>query len=306
MITADLNKPLMVGETATTLICDVSGAERLNQITYQWTRDSGTTWTSGRISKSFTLSPLQLTHAGSYLCRMTSVLLNNPVTANNTQRVIIQSEYSFCNGIPYIFKLSIPFLVPDPQSVVVTSNIGNIVPSGSNVILNCSVQMNSSVTDSEVLLLTVDAQLIQPNGAMLSLANPIISGTIFTFSTEVNSFGINDVGNYTCSATIRPRPSSPYLTESNELSGRIELRISEKKICGFFSMIIITILLLGISLTTDNSGNVYSSTYKIPSTTGNDGDAYSTTYGVTSTTGNNNGNACNNILLYYIIIVMNL
>ena len=166
--------------------------------------------------------------------------------------------------------------------------------------------MNSSVTNSEVLLLTVDAQLIQPNGAMLSLANPIISGAIFTFSTEVSSFGNNDVGNYTCSAAVRPRPSSPYLTESNELSGRIELRISEKKICGFFSMIIITILLLGTSLTNDNSGNVYSSTYKIPSTTGNDGDAYSTTYGVTSTTGNNNGNACNSMLLYYIIIVTNL
>ena len=103
MITADLNEPLMVGETATTLICDVSGAERLNQITYQWTRDSGTTWTLGRISNSFTLPPLRLTHAGSYSCRMTSVLLNNPVTANNTQRVIIQSEYSFYNVIPNNF-----------------------------------------------------------------------------------------------------------------------------------------------------------------------------------------------------------
>ena len=94
--------------------------------------------------------------------------------------------------------------------------------------------MNSSVTDSEDLLLTVDAQLIQPNGAMLSLDNPIIPGTIFTFNIKVKSFGISDVGNYTCSATVRPKPSSPYLTESNELSGRIELAIGEKKICGFF------------------------------------------------------------------------
>ena len=73
----------------------------------------------------------------------------------------------------------------------------------------------------------------------------------------------------------------------------------------FYSLTIITIFVLGISFTTDNSGNVYSSTYKIPSTTGNGGNAYSTMYEIPSTTGNNNGNACSSIL-YYAIIVMKL
>ena len=150
--------------------------------------------------------------------------------------------------------------------------------------------------DSEISLLMVDAQLIRPNGAMLKLSHPDLSGTTFTYSTLVKSFSDSHVGNYTCLATVRPRPSSPYLTESNELSGRIELGIGEKKICGFFGMIVIAILLLGISFTTDNSGNVYSSTYKIPSTIGNDGNAYSTIHGITSTTGINNGNACSSIL----------
>ena len=144
--------------------------------------------------------------------------------------------------------------------------------------------------DSEISLLMVDAQLIRPNGTMLKLSHPDISGTTFTYSTQVKSFSDSDVGNYTCLATVRPRRSSLYLTESNELSGRIELGIGEKKNMWLFGMIIITILLLGISFTTDNSSNVYSSTYKIPSTTGNDGNAYSSTYEIPSTTGND-GNA---------------
>ena len=94
MVTANLNEPLMVGHTGNTLTCNISGAEKLNQtITYQWTRDNGITWTSGTTSNTITLSPLTLSHAGAYSCRMISVLLNNPVTANNTQSVIIQSKY---------------------------------------------------------------------------------------------------------------------------------------------------------------------------------------------------------------------
>ena len=96
MVTTDLNEPLMVGQTATTLICDISGAEKLNQtITYLWNRNNGITRTAViavTSLSSLTLSPLTLSHAGSYSCRMISVLLNNPVTANNTQSVIIQSK----------------------------------------------------------------------------------------------------------------------------------------------------------------------------------------------------------------------
>ena len=46
MIIADLNTPLMVGQTNNTLTCGVSGAERLTPtITYEWTRYNGTTQT---------------------------------------------------------------------------------------------------------------------------------------------------------------------------------------------------------------------------------------------------------------------
>ena len=70
---------------------------------------------------------------------------------------------------------------------------------------------------SEVSLLMVDAQLLR-DGTMLNLSNPKISGTTFTFTAIVNSFGRSDSGNYTCTATIRPRPSSVYLNGTGELS----------------------------------------------------------------------------------------
>ena len=128
-------------------------------------------------------------------------------------------------------------VVPDPQSIIVTNNLDTIILRGSDITLTCSVQMNSSVLDSEISLLMVEAQLINPNGRMLSLSNPAILGTTFTFTSQaVKSFSDSDVGSYVCSATVRTGSSSPYLTGIGELSGKIELEIGEKQkqTCGPF------------------------------------------------------------------------
>ena len=97
MVTANFNAPLMVGQTGYTLICDVSGADSLNpMITYQWTRN-GETVPDGS-SRSFNLPPLQLSHAGDYVCHVTvsSTLLNDDISASSgsNQNIIIQSEYT--------------------------------------------------------------------------------------------------------------------------------------------------------------------------------------------------------------------
>ena len=120
-------------------------------------------------------------------------------------------------------------IVPDPQSATVTSSLGTIVLNGSDVSLICSVQMNPGVLESELSLLQVNTVLVKPDGTILDLANPSISGTTFTYTTQVISFGDNDVGNYTCTATIRPQAASTYLTGSGTLSGRIEIVIGEKQ-----------------------------------------------------------------------------
>ena len=89
----------MVGQTGNTLTCDVSGADNLNPtITYEWIRN-GETVPDGS-SRSLNLSPLQLSHAGDYVCHVTvsSTLLNNDISASSgsNQSIIIhvQSEYT--------------------------------------------------------------------------------------------------------------------------------------------------------------------------------------------------------------------
>jgi hypothetical protein len=91
MVTANhLNTPLMVGQTGYSLTCDVSGADNINS-TIIWTKNRST---QAQVDNSTTLplTPLNLSHAGNYSCSITSTLLNNPVMATNSQRVIIQSE----------------------------------------------------------------------------------------------------------------------------------------------------------------------------------------------------------------------
>ena len=67
----------------------------------------------------------------------------------------------------------------------------------------------------------VEAQLMRPSGTTLNLNNSVISGTTFNYSTEVKDFDDDDFGSYTCSVTVRPRPSSLYFTGTGELSGKV-------------------------------------------------------------------------------------
>ena len=84
---------------------------------------------------------------------------------------------------------------------------------GVYVTLTCSVELNSVIiVESDLPLVMVEVQLSR-DGAPLS--NPTISsvkGTIFTYTTQLSSFGRSDFGNYSCTATIRPQPTAIYLT----------------------------------------------------------------------------------------------
>ena len=85
--------------------------------------------------------------------------------------------------------------------------------------------------------LVVNASLDRPDGSILLLSNPILSGTIYSFDTQVNLFGGSDVGNYTCTATIRSQPSSftaSYFTGIGQLkSNPIEIVIGKTNIRAF-------------------------------------------------------------------------
>ena len=102
--------------------------------------------------------------------------------------------------------------VPDPQSVSLTSDPVSPIINDRDVTLVCTVKMSQEVLDSEIFLLMVDVQVSQPDGTPLILTGPTVTGTTFTYTTQFNSFGRSDSGSYTCNATVRPQPSSTYLT----------------------------------------------------------------------------------------------
>ena len=90
MITANLNTSLMAEQTGYILTCDVSGASKINPMII-WIMN-GRIQTQIHNSTTLPLTPLSLSHAGNYSCSINSTLLNYPVMATNSQRVIIQGE----------------------------------------------------------------------------------------------------------------------------------------------------------------------------------------------------------------------
>lgn len=106
-----------------------------------------------------------------------------------------------------LYKISDYSSVPDPQSVMITSSTGStLVLNGSNVTLTCSILLHRNIL-YELSLLTVTAQLTRPDGSVFDILDPVMSGVTYNFSTQVNSFSDNDVGNYTCNTTVSTYPS---------------------------------------------------------------------------------------------------
>ena len=60
----------------------------------------------------------------------------------------------------------------------------------------------------------------------LALIGPTVSGTAFTYTTQLSSFafGRSDSGIYTCTATIRPQSTTFFLTGNEILSSVINIR----------------------------------------------------------------------------------
>ena len=93
-----------------------------------------------------------------------------------------------------------------------------MVLSGSDVTLTCSVQMGENILSAHLeSLMMVNASITKPDGTVVVLSNPEIEGTAYKLTTRVISFGDDDVGNYTCNATVKPSPSAVYLTGMGQL-----------------------------------------------------------------------------------------
>ena len=70
--------------------------------------------------------------------------------------------------------------------------------------------MGQGVLPSDLSLLMVDTQLSR-DGTTLDLTGPMMSGTTFTYTIQLYSFGRNDSGNYTCTANVALQQPSTYL-----------------------------------------------------------------------------------------------
>ena len=107
---------------------------------------------------------------------------------------------------------------------MLTNNEGNSnLIVGSDVALTCTVELNQGVDESELSLLIVNAHLSK-DGTPLHLTGPNVTGTTFTYTTLLNSFGRSDSGNYTCIATVSPQPTSIYITGTRVLSDTINIK----------------------------------------------------------------------------------
>ena len=128
-----------------------------------------------------------------------------------------------CINNQYNIVIHLSHEVPNP-SVTVASDPDSPILNGTDVTLTCTVELGPSVVDSDLSLLMVDAQLSR-DGTPLTLTGPTVAGTTFTYTIQLNTFGRNDIGKYTCTATVRPQPPSTSLTESGDQSDTAELII---------------------------------------------------------------------------------
>ena len=114
-----------------------------------------------------------------------------------------------------IFFLS---TVPSPISVIVSSNILDpIRPIGSAVTLICIVKYSPAVTVD--IPVTMNTVWTGPAGFMATNVAVQIDVTTYVSVILINSFGIEQFGNYTCVATVSSKYANSFLSDSNLQSG---------------------------------------------------------------------------------------
>ena len=134
-----------------------------------------------------------------------------------------------------------PLSVPIPASVTIISDQANPINAGSTVRVTCTVELSPAVVDSDLSAIVVDTQLSR-DGTPLTVTHLTVADTIFTYTIQLDSYGWNDSGNYTCTATVRPQPHSTFLitTESSESSDTVRVTAGSRdftEMCGLYSLL---------------------------------------------------------------------
>ena len=110
----------------------------------------------------------------------------------------------------YCYKIH-SITVPAPTSIIIRSSKPNpIRPVGSDVNVTCTAVLSPAVD----VPVTVDIQLSDPAGRTLTTTTPSISGSNYTTSAMVSSFGRNQSGNYTCTVNTSSTLASSFIAGS--------------------------------------------------------------------------------------------
>ena len=218
--------PLVTGQEQYVLSSNISGNEHLDSVntSYQWTKD-GSNNNIGTNSSVYLIATLQLSSRGVYACKVTlsSNYLNGDYEIiSDSFTVIIQSELALLSNIQLLailhYFITMVSVVPTP-SITLSASGNSSSPFrsvGSQVTLNCTVELGPLVMESELSLLTVDTQLSRDGTPMMTPTEPRMTGTTFTYTRRFESFGRMESGNYTCTAIVRLRqPTVQHLIPSN-------------------------------------------------------------------------------------------
>ena len=125
------------------------------------------------------------------------------------------------NSISIIVRISPP--VPN-QTVVITSNpVSPIHPIGSAITLICTVELNSFVD----VTVNMNTQLSGPAGVTITpLTNSVmVNTTRYTSTSMVSSFGRNQSGEYTCTATVQLMTTNPLIIGGTGVTGMDSITI---------------------------------------------------------------------------------
>ena len=115
--------------------------------------------------------------------------------------------------------------LPPPASVSITSSPPSPVSDISSITVICTVELGSAVMESELSLLMVSAQLSR-DGTPLNLTGPTVIGTTFIYTRQFESFGRRDSGNYTCTVTVRSRPTATLVEVNFQLIANADSNFS--------------------------------------------------------------------------------
>ena len=98
-----------------------------------------------------------------------------------------------------------------------------IRPIGANVTLICTVELSPFID----VPVAINAELFDPTGRSLTINPLLVSGSTYTMTAEINSFGRNQSGIYSCSISLtstslfltgsRPKTASNHITVGKNL-----------------------------------------------------------------------------------------